>query len=40
MKARHTRLKTTNKTTAEQKLQASKTKVGMKTCTILMDSII
>jgi len=40
MKARHTRLKTTNKTTAEQKPQERKTKVGMKTCTKLMDSII
>lgn len=40
MKARHTYLKTTNKTTAEQKSQAIRTKVGMKTCTILKDSII
>ena len=39
-KSRHTRTKHTNKTTAEQKLEAIRTKVGMKTCTKTLGSII
>lgn len=37
-KTRHTSLLTTIKTNAEQKSKPSTTKVGMKTCTISMDS--
>lgn len=37
-KTRHTSLLTTIKTNAEQKSKLSTTKVGMKTCTIFVDS--